>query len=187
MPTVNADGIRNAMVQAADQLMRRTGFCPPPSVHLLAEDMAQPHIGFITCRPFRRGDDAAAAITRLGLLPSVLKATRLVVTWEDCDLRTALQIPGDVFPTAIVTLEASLTEHTLTWHPFDVLLGPPSTFGVPTVIPQWQPVMVSTASTLLPPVAGLLDLWRQAQRHDIEQTARDLEQGGYRISWVARS
>jgi len=113
MTSVLVDEIESSVVDGADHLLRTAGFCPPPSAHILAEGTDQPYVGFISCRPFYRGADAAAAITDLGPLPSVLAATRLVVNWEDCDLRTALQVPGDTFPTAIVTLDADRTDHTL--------------------------------------------------------------------------
>jgi hypothetical protein len=47
----------------------------------------------------------------LGLLPSVLGATRLVIAWEDADLRAAPQVPGKHVESAIVTVEASFTDH----------------------------------------------------------------------------
>jgi hypothetical protein len=181
---ISTDGIRDSMVQVADDLLRQTGFCPRPMVHMFAEDLAQPYIGYVTCRDFMRGADAVDAIAGLGLLPSVLAATGLVVVWEDCDLRTALEMPGNSFATAIVTVEASFTEHTLTWHPFDVQIGPLSEAGLPTVQPQWKPILRYTNPVLLSPVTGLLDLWRQVRRDDIRQTALGLQQVGYTINWA---
>jgi len=187
MTSVLVDEIESSVVDAADHLLRTTGFCPPPSVHILAEDIDQPYVGFVSCRPFYRGADAAAAITDLGLLPSVLAATRLVVTWEDCDLRTALQVPGDTFPTAIVPLEADRTDHTLFWHPFDAQPGPRSEVGVPTLQPHWHQSVRYTNPQLLEPVAALLGLWRQVQRDDVERTASDLQRAGYTIRWANRT
>ncbi|MFI8528271.1 hypothetical protein ACIGB8_27690 [Promicromonospora sukumoe] len=184
MTSVLVDEIASSVVDATDNLLRTTGFCPPPSVHILAEDTDQPYVGFISCRPYYRGADAAAAITGLGLLPSVLAATRLVVTWEDHDLRTALQVPGDTFPTAIVTLEADQNNHTLLWHAFDAQPGPLSEAGVPTVQPHWQQSVRYANPPLLEPIAALLDLWRQARRDDVEQTASGLQQAGYTIRWA---
>ncbi|MFI8528562.1 hypothetical protein ACIGB8_29170 [Promicromonospora sukumoe] len=179
--------IRNATVQTADQLMRQTGFCPPPSVHMLTDDPDHPYLGFVSCRLFHRGTDAATAVTDLGLLPSVLGAKRLLVTWEDCDLRTALQQTGVSFPTAVVTLEATMSKQTLAWHPFDVRVGPRSTAGVSTAVPRWQPTTYDTNPTLLPCITGLLDLWRQARDGNAGQTIKGLRRAGYMVNLATRT
>ncbi len=85
------DRIEEAARADADAALREAGGVPPPAVHILAEDLEQPYVGYLTCRPFSRGADAAAAIAELGELPSVLAATRLVVTWEAQDLNVALE------------------------------------------------------------------------------------------------
>ena len=73
-------------------MLREHGLVQPPTVHMLAEDMDQPYVGFITSRPYYRGSDAEQAITTLGLLPSVLPATALVVTWEHLDMCASVQL-----------------------------------------------------------------------------------------------
>ncbi len=47
---------------------------------------------------FRQGTDAAVALSERGVLPSVLAATRLVVTWEAADPALTLTLPGAFLP-----------------------------------------------------------------------------------------
>jgi hypothetical protein len=74
----------------------------------------------------------------LGLLPSVLAATRVVITWENADLLTALSQPHQGYPHALAAVEATLTGHTLVWQPFTVTWGSSSPqTGVPTCTPTF--------------------------------------------------
>jgi hypothetical protein len=72
---------------------------------MFAEDMAQPYIGFVTCRQFYRGEDAVNAIGDLGMLPAVMKMTRLIIPWESSDLATALQQEGGRFPMGLMLVD----------------------------------------------------------------------------------
>jgi hypothetical protein len=92
MPDIVED-LPAILLDVAAAALRQTGFYPRPQVHMFAEDLASPYIGYIVCRPFYRGEDAVTAIAGLGLLPSVMGLTRLLVVWEDRDLRTALEMP----------------------------------------------------------------------------------------------
>ncbi len=47
------------------------------TVHILVEDTEQPYAGYLTCRPFCRGEDAAAVVGVLGLSPAAMGVTRL--------------------------------------------------------------------------------------------------------------
>jgi hypothetical protein len=67
-------------------------------------------------------------------LPTALYATRLMFGWEHADLMTALEMPGDPFPTALVTVEATFSSHTLRWHPLDITWGLRGSVGAPTVV-----------------------------------------------------
>src|SRR5690242_11127064 len=101
------DMVDEVSVELADQLLSETGMVAPPTVHILSRLLAPPYLGKVTTRRFCRGDDAALAVTALGVLPSLLLATHVVVVWEYADLCTALELPGEAFPTGLVVLEAS--------------------------------------------------------------------------------
>ena len=90
-----ANVIAEALWAGLDAELRATGGVLAPTVHMFAEDLGQPYIGYVRCRRFYRGSDAAVAIGELGVLPSVLRATRVVVSWEAQDLNVALQAPVD--------------------------------------------------------------------------------------------
>lgn len=179
-----ADELPSILVQASEAQLRETGFCPRPQVHILAEDMEKPYVGYVTCRYFYRGADAAEAIADLGLMPSVLAATRLIVLWEDCDLRTALEMRGESFATGLVVMDAQLDRHTLHWYPFSVEVGGESSFGIPTVIPRWGAPARFENAELLAPVTTLLRTWRELRRDDIQQTAIELQKNGYELHWA---
>ncbi|MFF7247640.1 hypothetical protein ACFZBU_27470 [Embleya sp. NPDC008237] len=180
------EALTDSILHAGEVLLREHGACPRPQVHILAEDMDQPYVGFVTCRPFYRGADAANALAGLGLLPSVLMATRLVVAWEDCDLRTALEMPGEFFATGITVLDARFQEHTLRWYPYDVEWGDPSPYGIPTVVPGWRTPARYENVPLLAPIEALLDVWRTFRDDDIQQTATELQDAGYELTMIKR-
>ncbi|MEU3612878.1 hypothetical protein ABZ725_11285 [Streptomyces sp. NPDC006872] len=180
------ESLSKVILRASEELLRKTGTYPRPLVHILAEDMDQPYVGFITCRPFYRGADAATALANLGLFPSVLMATRLVVAWEDCDLRTALELPGEPFANGLVILDAGFEGHTLNWHPFDIEVGEVSQHGIPLVIPHWgTPARVEDVQ-LLAPIAALLETWREFRSDDIQETAIGLQEAGYEFNMIQR-
>ncbi|MBQ0829385.1 hypothetical protein [Streptomyces tagetis] len=178
--------LSDVILKSSETVLRTHGACPRPQVHILAEDMDQPYVGFVTCRLFYRGADAASALAGLGLFPSVLMATRVLVVWEDCDLRTALESPGDSFATGVVILDAGLDEHTLNWHPFDVEVGGTSPHGIPTVIPRWGTTAHYKNVRLPAPVAELLGVWREFRQEDIQETAIRLQEAGYEFDMVTR-
>ncbi|MEU9026764.1 hypothetical protein AB0D46_04340 [Streptomyces sp. NPDC048383] len=179
--------VRSTILDAAEQTLRRTSFYIKPQVWMLCEDMEQPVAGYLTCRDFRRGADAAKAIGDLGLFPSQLAATRLIVAWEDADLRTALELPGEPYAHAYVTLEASFTDHVLHWHPFEQEeTDIPNEFRFPTVIPHWGTPARYENVPLLPPVQHLLDVWRELRGGDMWETARAQEGSGYRLVMFER-
>jgi hypothetical protein len=53
---------------------------------VLAEDMEQPYLGHIHTRPCYQGQDAAKAISELGMFPTALGATRVLATWDNLDI-----------------------------------------------------------------------------------------------------
>ncbi|MEV1062784.1 hypothetical protein [Streptomyces sp. NPDC050263] len=180
------ESLSKVVLRAGEELLRKTGTYPRPLVHILAEDMDQPYVGFVTCRLFYRGADAASALADLGLFPSVLMATRLVVSWEDRDLRTALELPGEPFANGLVILDAGFEQHTLHWHPFDVEVGEIGPHGTPLVIPHWGTPARIEDVPLLPPIAELLKTWREFRNEDIQETAIRLQEAGYEFNMVKR-
>ena len=100
-----------------DDLLRRAGVVLPPTVYVFAEDLDPPFVYSVQCRRFYRGADAAAAVAELGELPSALAASRLLVAWEEQDLKVALGLPADPDTTALVALDATLTDWTLHRRP----------------------------------------------------------------------
>lgn len=182
------DVLARAAVDTAEQVMRELGMYPAPTMHMLCRDMDQPYAAMMTCRPFYRGADAATAVATMGTLPAAVWATHLVVVWEHGDLCTALELPGDATPTGIVVLEATMTEHTVRWHPFRAESGPATTTGMPALLPEWGTPARHPGGTLPGPITRLLEEWRDwTESDDLAVRAAGLEQAGYRIRWAARS
>lgn len=182
------DRLAGGVVEAAEEMLRVHGYCPPPTVHMVCADMDPPYAGMLTCRPFYRGVDAAGAVAAMGALPAAVWATHLLVVWEHCDLCTALGLPGESFPSAVVVLEATISEHTVRWYPYATRFGPVGTSGMPTVLPKWETPQRHPGAALPEPVARLLESWRAWSGEDeLQQQAMGLERAGYRIRWTARA
>lgn len=168
--------------------IRETGGLPPPYVEILAEDLDQPYAGRLTCRPFYVGADAVTAIAGLGVLPSQLAATRLLVVWEVQDLNAAVGAPVDPDGSALVALDATFDGHTAHWFPLRCALasdgaGILTEWGTPSRIHDRTPPI---------PIARLLDTWRQIdgastdRRVELDEVQRQMDAAGYSMRWVAR-
>ncbi len=179
--------VARAVVASAEQVMRESGGMQIPTVYLFADDLDQPYAGYVRCRPFYRGADAARAIARLGELPASMYATRLLLAWEHCDLLTALNAPGEAFPTALVTVEATFTGHILTWQPFTFTWGPDSEYGAPTVLPSWQRPTSQPDAPLPRPMRAALDRWRALVAADFDPTTAGLQRDGYTVCFFPRT
>jgi hypothetical protein len=179
------DQIAAASCAALDELLRRTGAVYPPTVHILAEDLDQPWVGYLTCRRFRQGGDAAAALGELGELPSVLMATRLVVTWEAQDLNVALGAPMDPDDSALMVLDAVLGEVPVCRrYPFDARR--PEQGPAAAIVARWRRPAEIRDPGLPGPVRRLLAVWRQWREADLDETVARLEAAGHRMHWAAR-
>jgi hypothetical protein len=109
-----------------------------------------------------------------------------MVVWEHADMCTAQELPGDAFPTAVVVLQATISEHTVRWYPFGMRLGPVTETGMPAVVPQWETPVQDPGGWLPEPVTRLLAAWRDwSEGDDIEAQAAVLEQAGYRVRFRA--
>lgn len=174
--------VGDALRAGLDAELRGTGGVLAPTVHILAEALEQPLVGKVTCRRFYPGADAAAAITELGLLPSALSATRLVVAWEAQDLNVALEAPVDPEGSALVLLEAHVGgAQVASWCPLRCRHGEPGEDAV--IVAEWGPPVVLEDPPLPDPVAALLVLWRRGFELDLDATVAHLEGAGYRVRW----
>jgi hypothetical protein len=181
MDTAWVDRIEAAARGAFEGTVSELGVVPPPTLHILAEDLDQPYVGRVVCRPFYRGADAGAAIAGLGELPSVLAATRLVITWEAQDLVVALGGVADPDATALVVLNATLAGHVVHWYPVRMDLDE---HGVVAV--DWGVPAQLHDPPLHAPIADLLSVWREWRDEDIDATARRVQAAGYRTVWAQR-
>lgn len=180
------DRMAGALVDAAAELLRVHGLCQPPTAHIICADQDPPYMAALTCRPFRRGSDAAAAVAEMATLPAAMWSTHLVLVWEHSDMCTALDLPGDSFPSGIVVVEASVSEHVLRWHPYQTRFGQPGPSGLPTVDPEWREPKQVRGGWLPDPVLALLSSWRNWSDAEVHDVAPRAEAAGYRIQWVAR-
>ncbi|MBO3748378.1 hypothetical protein J5X84_20070 [Streptosporangiaceae bacterium NEAU-GS5] len=183
MPDI-ADQLPTVLLKAAEAHIRAAGTSPRPQVHILAEDLQAAYLGYMVCRRFYRGADAASALANLGVLPSVIKATRLFVVWEESDLRTALEIQGERTELGIAILDARSSSHTLHWHPFNAQVGSVNSRGESTIVVTWHTPAHYENVPLLAPIEALLKVWREPRYDDLERTAAELEEAGYELNWA---
>jgi hypothetical protein len=176
-------GVPNALIDASKAELYATGAVPRPQVHMFAEDMENEYIGFVTCRMFYRGRDAATAITNLGVLPSVLKMTRLMILWENSDLSIALEQGQGPFPMGLMLVDARFDQHTLHRHSFEAVPTGQVVDGVPTITLQWETPQRSENAPLPDPITRLLRTWRELREDDMQKTATALQRAGYKIDW----
>lgn len=169
--------------EVADQLLREVGSCTPPTLHMLDSGFEPCYLGSCTSRSFYRGEDAARAVAELGTLASGLIVERIVVTWENADLCTALELEGESFGTAQVVLDADIDGYEVIWHPFNIELGPESaTTGLPTIIPTWLEPKRSSNGELPLVMSSLLDKWKTFDPSiDVNELFDRFEREGYTL------
>lgn len=186
MPDITIE-LPRLLAETSKETLYATGAVPRPQVHLLAEDMDQPYLGYVVSRPFYRGDDVAVAIGDMGTLASVLKTTRLVIMWEDLDLRTALEESGLTTTMSMMVLEVPFEGHTLHRHPFEPVKTGQVVDGVPTIRLEWGEPQRHENAPLPHPIARLLDMWREFPDGDIEETVTRFQKAGYELNWTRQS
>lgn len=187
------DAVESGSVRLAAEMLSGGGKVCAPTVHLLLKHLAQPYVGSVSTRPFQRGADAVAAVAALGLLPSVVPATRLVAVWEYSDLCAALDLPGwrdGRYPLGLVVLDADLAEHVVRWHPFRMRTDASSDPSAPLpagvrVWPEWGAAARHPGGDLPDPISALLAVWRKLHPGDVAETRADLEQAGFVVNWVS--
>jgi len=184
------DGIASAALAGVEAQLRPDGAVMPPTMFILAEDLDQPLLCSLGCRPFYPGADAVAAITAMGIAPAVMAATRIVLTWEAQDLNAALAALVNPAGSALCVLDAQLAPcDVLRYHPLRMRPGPDShrTGGV---IPEWgTPDRIHNPS-LPDPIERLLHRWRDgwepASGEVVNDAVIELQTAGYSIRFMER-
>lgn len=189
---VIVETLMEASREGTEAALRAGGALLAPQVHVLDERLAMPYLGYLTCRPFYRGNDVVTAMGMMGLFPAMLGASRVLLAWEHRDLSVTLYLDhADRAPTGHVAVDANRDGgHVLRWHPYREQDGPPGLRGLPSVIPLWGEPMLHPDVELPNPVAALLAVWRRYHGvwsdADLIDAATRFDENGYRIRWVAR-
>lgn len=153
------DAVKGVAMKAAVETFG-TGFCMAPTVHMFYEPEDE-YVGYVSCRPYYRGADAQAAIEHLGVIAAAMCATRLLVVWEESDLRASLHGPTFGDPNGVALLEVSLADHEMTWTPYRYLNDHGQAPGMDANIDiTWGAPTVQANVTLMPAVRNLVHAWR---------------------------
>jgi len=108
-----------------------------------------------------------------------------VIVWENADLCTAVDPPAEVsFPTAVVVVDAGMSDHVLRWHSFEPHLGEVRFDRLQTLRPEWRPPAEIPDAPLPLPVLNPLALWREWRVGDVPAAVAELESAGFRTSWA---
>ncbi|MCD2193597.1 hypothetical protein LQ327_09410 [Actinomycetospora endophytica] len=178
------DLLEISAVGTAESMLVNHGRCPPPTMHLISALPDRPYVGYAVTRSHTPGADAADALAAMGDLPAAMHAARLVLTWEQQDLYTALELPQPAAP-AVVVVDAGPGDHELRRHPFTLPVGPPPQPGDSTVTPDWGQSTREPDSPLPEPVAALLATWRAGgDPRRLRAVYQDMQHAGYTVRWV---
>lgn len=185
------DELESIAVATTDAMVAEGGFVPPPTMHMFCSDLGrQSYAGYVRARPFYPGDDAYTAIETLGLVASFVRASRLVLAWEQADLQIALQRPGELLPTGLVVVDAPrVGEHIVRWNPAELVQTETHADGYPLVEASWGPAQRLPGGQLPAPVAAALELWRSPRAWsavEIAEAYLDMEDDGYHMAWPVR-
>lgn len=164
---------------AVKRVLPQTGMVLRPQMHLFSDDPSPSYVGSVIVRDFDRGDDAAWAIRGLGYLPSTLPASRVLIIWEHADLLTSLNAPRPMGERALVFLDATVHDYSVTWYPFEMSAGSDSLVDV-----RWGEPHTADRPALPEPIIEILDIWREFLPDDFAATVGELEQSGYKYTPV---
>lgn len=188
------DVIKDVIVSAVADVLP-TGVAPRPQVHILDDALEQPYVGYVVCRRYYRGQDAAAAISHLGRIAAAMCASQLIVVWEESDLRSSI-LGGDPddYPHGLAVLDAPFllgSAHTLDWQPFQWCTsdGTPVYFTNPALGLQWGQASRHPGAPLPDPVPALLMSWRAPAPFgpkDVERTISEAVSAGYEFHLTMR-
>lgn len=182
-----------AVFGAATTELLPKGLAPPPQVFVFNRlgEPAEGLVGQVTCRPYRRGSDAADAIAGLGGVAAAVGGTDLLVFWEECDLRTSLYGPSEDHPNGLAILQVTWETHFLTWFPFTTNVVGWRGNGLPEVqiVPD-EPSENVEGVRLPDPIHRLLDVWRTATAsYDFDMCRRIISsasQSGYDVAFATK-
>lgn len=179
------DLLEISAVGTAESMLVDQGLCPPPTMHVISALLDAPYVGYVVSRPFTEGEDAARAVAGMGALPAVMRAQRLVLTWEHHQLCTALELP-DQASRALVVVDAGLDGHEVRWHPFSMQLGPCSEPVAPRVaVPDWGRSRHEWDGWLPDPIVRLLATWRAGgDPGRLREVYEIMQRVGYTVRWV---
>jgi hypothetical protein len=182
-----------AVFHAATTALLPKGLAPPPQVFVFSRlgEPAEGLVGQITCRPYRRGADAADAIAGLGLVAAAVGGTDLLVFWEEYDLRTSLYGPSEDHPNGFAVLQVTWESHFLAWFPFTTTVLGWRGNGLPEVqIVRGEPSENVEGVQLHDPIHRLLDAWRTATgSYDYDTECKIINtaaQNGYDVAFVTK-
>ncbi len=179
------EAIKRSVAKAAADVLP-AGIAPRPQIHVLDDTFDRPYIGYMVCRPYYRGHDAMAAIRHLGRIAAAMCATRLVVVWEEFDLRTSILGPSDNYPNGLALLDAEFpSSHSLTWLPFDYY----TSAGGSTLGLSWEQPSTQLDVALPEPIPSLLNAWRAPAPFGpdgVEHTLTEALHDGYEMHFVKR-
>lgn len=191
--TAAMEATASAAFKAATTVLLPQGLSPAPQVFVFDRFGGDRLVGQVTCRPYRRGQDAAVAIAELGRIAAGVSGTDLLVFWEEFDLRTSLYGPSEQHPKALVILQATLQSHFLTWFPFesDVLSWQANGLPDDVQIRRGAPTDTVEGARLSEPIYRLLDLWRAGiVSYDFDECQRivtSAAKDGYDVAFVTQS
>jgi CHAT domain len=169
-----AVAVRTAVLLAAKSGLGQTATVPRPQVHLFADDPCPRYVGCVLPPEFEQGGDAAWAIRGLGYPLSTLPAGRVLAVWENADLLMSLDPLRFEGERALVFLDATVDDHSVTWYPFEVEPGS----GLPVDV-RWGEPRNMDHLVLPEPISDVLDIWRTFIADGFTDTVSTLEQAGY--------
>jgi hypothetical protein len=178
-----------AVMEAGARL--RFGLAQAPKVWMFIDDWDPPVAATISTRPYTRGADAAAAIAELGLMPASIWATRLLVMWDEWDLRTSLYGEGE-YPRGLVAVQATFEGNLLHWYPYTLTVDVPP--GAEEVQPievlrgiriRWGQPAAHVDAALPGPIEQIVQRWRRLDGPDPTIVIPQLEAAGYDLTSFA--
>lgn len=172
---------QDAVMEACWRL--HLGSCPPPKVYMFIDDWDPPVVSAISTRPYYRGADAAAAIAHLGAMPASIMATRLLLVWDEYDLRTSLYGDGD-HARGLVAVHATFTGHLLHWYPYTLAIEDPER-GLSSIQITWDEPLAHPDAPLPDPILRILQCWHQLAEPDPQVVIPRLEAEGYVVTSFA--
>ncbi|WP_165494900.1 CHAT domain-containing protein [Actinomadura roseirufa] len=174
--------VHESVLMALRTRLHESAGVPRPQLHMFTGDSGLSYAGCVVAREFDRGDDAAWAVRGLGHPPSALPADRVLIVWEQADLLISLGAPDLVEGRALMFLDATVDDYSVTRYPFEPRTGPGSSFDI-----RWGEPHTAERPALPGLIIEVLDIWRDFLPDDFVATVKELQEGGYTYVPAARS